>query len=323
MHFNYNPEWYAPRTIEETIGIIKKLKREGADFQYLAGGTDLNVKIRDGALLPENIISISGIARLAGIDHIPAGSGQDDIILREGGTLDLIKTSYLSIGSGTCFSDIKRNLLVLDQCRGLAHAAGQVGSPQIRNIATIGGNVSNASPAGDVATMLTALSTIVITESPSGKLGTHIGSFFKGVGRTVMSADELITKFLIPISEGSQGSGFYKLKKRKAVVLSVVNSGAILVCEQGVFTKAGVSLGAVAVTPLLLDDAEDILIGKSIDAFPELLPRIGEAARDMSRPITDVRATKEYRKEMTKITAERALQRAFDNMMENIDRGRN
>jgi len=176
----------------------------------------------------------------------------------------------------------------------------------------------NASPAADMATMLFAVDTRAVLFSSRGARIIPLKDLFTGVCTTCVKSDELLSYFLLPPPSPYVGTGFYKLKRREALALAVVNSGAMLRSDGKRITDASLSIGAVAVTPLLIDEIKKILPGKKIDEAESCFNEIAELARDQSRPITDVRGSKEYRKEMVRVSALRSLGEAFLSLKRDI-----
>ncbi len=308
MHYDFDPLWYRPETLDEALSILEEFSDEG--LHVLAGGTDLNVRIRNGQSIPERIMDITGIEELSSIS------------LQNGPDVDLPdddERDHVSIGATATMDRIIRSGLIKTHIPVLAKAAGEVGSPLIRNMATIGGNVMNASPAADMSTALLALDAKADLVRSGGKRIISMKDMFMGVCATCVEKNELLSSILIPIPSRFSGAGFFKLKQREALALAIVNSSAMLESDGDVITDARLTVGAVAVTPLLIEDAADILISKTPEQAETYLSEIAELAKKRSRPITDVRGSEEYRREMVRECSLRSLREAFETLKRDIN----
>lgn len=314
MHYDFNPRWYAPTAVEGALEIL----HDNNEVVIIAGGTDLNIRIRDGQLLPRCILDITRIKGFDTISHKEWSS-----VVRLPGMAELNDAfpedrSFMVIGATATMGAICRSALLRSYLPSVVKAAGEIGSPLIRNAATIGGNVMNASPAADMATMLLALDARTVLLAPGSGRVLPLGDLFTGVCRTCIESDELLAYFLLPSPTPYEGTGFYKLKRREALSLAVVNSGARLCSDGKRITDASLSVGAVAVTPLIIDEIKEIMVSKRIDEVEKFFYQVAELARDQARPITDVRGTEEYRKEMVRVSALRSLGEAFLSLKQDI-----
>ena len=215
----------------------------------------------------------------------------------------------IEIGAGVRFADI----IATDLARltpALAQAARTVGSPQIRNTATIGGNIATASPAGDSLPVLAALDAVVKLGSMRGTRMLPISDFITGVKRTVLEPDELILSVKIPVARGSQE--FLKIGKRNAMVIAVANLALVMDRENH---KVNTAIGAVGPKIIRCHEAENFA-AENMDwttyrlADSEVATRFGELCADVAIPIDDHRAPAAYRKHAISVLAERALRRA-------------
>ncbi|MDP6154983.1 MAG: FAD binding domain-containing protein [Candidatus Thermoplasmatota archaeon] len=316
MHYDFNPKWHAPTTVEDALNILDKDKTDTPVI--LAGGTDLTIRIRDGQVVPRSILDIT---RIEGLDTISHKEWISIIILP--GMLELNDSfpedrSFIVIGATATMDGISRSVLLRSYLPSVVKAAGEIGSPLIRNAATIGGNVMNASPAADMATMLLAQDTRAVLLSLGPARILPLNDLFTGVCKTCIESNELLAYFLLRPPSPYVGTGFYKLKRREALALAVVNSGAVLRSDGKRITDASLSIGAVAVTPLLIDEIKKILRGKKIDEAEACFNEVAELARDLSRPISDVRGSEEYRKEMVRVCALRSLGEAFNSLKRDV-----
>lgn len=255
-------------------------------FRFIAGGTDLVVQMRSGKTTAESLVDISRVGELRGIHE-----AKDCVI----------------IGALSTIEDIRRSPLVERRFPALKEAADVFAAWQVRNLATLGGNVCNASPAAD-----TALPLLVYRAKLIAFLGIHqreipIEGFFRGPGKTCLEAGELVGQIILPM-EASGGSAFLKLGKRQASILAVVNVAAYVGTKGGVVTEARLALGSVAPTPVRASKAEEFLVGKP--AVDKNFTQAAALVDEDIKPITDVRAGAKYRVRMAKTLAFRALRLA-------------
>ena len=284
-------EYYEPCTISECLELKKNL---GKAAIYVAGGTDVVPKLKTGALKPGAVISLH---RIKGLDIIDV---RDDGLFL--GALATIRKISLSDALKGEYEVIKE-------------AAGHVSSMQVRNIATIGGNVCNASPSADAVEGLLALDAVCRIQGESGEYEKRLGEFFTGPGTTVLGENELLTGFFIQKPAARTGAAYVKYSIRGDIDISIVGVAAALSPdESGLVKKARILLAAVAPTPLRVPSAEEFLTGKRISE--EVIAKAADIAKNACSPIDDQRASAEYRREMvrvqTRIAIEEALRRCVD-----------
>ena len=275
-------DYYQPQSLKEAYSLMDKA---AGSAKYIAGGTDILWRIRQKAVVPDELISLRGIEGLRGIHH-------------NGG---------LSFGGMTLFRDIERDPAVARDYPALEQAASLLATPQIRNMATIGGNLCNAAPSADAAPPLLVMGAVLVLEGPGGQREVPIEQFFKGPGQTVMSNIEVLTQIRVPKMEPHTGSAFLKVGRLKQDI-ALVNAAALVVMEGKICRKCRVAFGAVAPVPLRLKGAEKIVEGEEIG--PALLDRVAEMAEKEISPISDVRSTDEYRRVMSRILAKEAIKKA-------------
>lgn len=273
-----------PQNINEAL---EMLADDENPKKVLAGGTDLIIELNHGDRLVD-IIDIGGIKELRSIrEH------EDKVI----------------IGSAATFTQIENSEMVLKHCRALAQAASKVGSPQIRNAGTIGGNVANASPAADTVPAIVAMDAEALVASVRGQRNIKITDLLKGIGKTDLAPDEMIVEFSFKKLPGGI-SGFAKLGKRNALAISRISATAIVVPDQdNVIREARVALGAVAPNPFRSSLTESILIGKN------LASGISEDVIDMvAQDVTErlgARASAVYKREAIRGVLYQALEQVF------------
>ncbi|MDB5099764.1 MAG: aldehyde oxidase and xanthine dehydrogenase, middle chain [Cyanobacteria bacterium RYN_339] len=253
-------KFYQPNTLTEALELKARL---GTDAYFLAGGTDLVVLRNRGRVKGEHWIDLSKVPALEGLTE------QDGV---------------LRIGAGT-----KHTALESTRFAALAEAAASVGGPQIRHRGTVGGNVGNASPAGDVSVALLAFDAEVELQNLGGARRMNLADFFLAPGKTAIAADEIITALYLP---ADTRSAWFKLGKREATAISVV-CAAVGVNAQG---KAHIALGSVAPRPTRVPQAEALIADKGLT--PETAREAGRIVSETIVPITDHRATADYRRDV-------------------------
>ncbi len=277
-------DYYQPESLKEAYGLMEKLNGEA---RFIAGGTDVIVRIKQGALHPDALISLRRISALKGL-------GNED---------------GLSMGSMTLFRDIERDPAIARDYPALGEAASVLANPQVRNVATIGGNLCNAAPSADAAPPLMVLEATLTIEGPGGQREVSIEDFFRGPGETCLEHTEVVTRITIPKKRKGTGMAFLKIG-RVAQDIAIANAAALIVVENGVCRKCRLSAGAVAPVPLRLKRIEGIVEGRKIE--PDLLDRVAEMVQEDVSPITDVRSTAQYRKTVSGILVKRAIKEALD-----------
>ncbi|MEM1696310.1 MAG: xanthine dehydrogenase family protein subunit M [Desulfurococcaceae archaeon] len=274
-----------PSTLVEALELLSKLE----DAMILAGGTDLVVDLKIGRYKPTYIIDIGGLKELKFIDD-------NGWVLR--------------IGALTTIQEILESHAVALKTPLIKDVAEKFAYWQIRNIATIGGNLCNASPASDMAVPLLIYNATLRSVSVSGERYTSIEEFFVAPRRTVLRKDELLAEVLIPYRElEGAGTAYAKVGRRRGHDLSVVAVAVALKVDGGVIVDARVALNSVAPRPLRAKSVEERLVGRepSLDTFKEAAEAV---ANDIS-PITDVRAPAEYRLYMSKVLIRELLAEAY------------
>ncbi len=272
-------DYTSPSSLKEALDLLKKYKSKA---RLLSGGTDLIPKMKKRLVTAEVVIDLNRISGLSGIK------------LRKDG---------LHIGGLTRLVEIKESRLVREKAPVLVQAISVMASPPIRNRGTMGGNLSTASPAADTAPPLLVLNASVRLQSARGRRVIPIQEFFQGPQKTVRQPDEILTEVIIPVQKGS--SAFLKLGRRKAFTLSVVSAAAFARVRGGKFEDVRVALGAVAPTPIRGRRVEEALKGK--EANEQNIAQAAELIKGEVKPISDVRASGEYRKEMSVVLTRRVL----------------
>ncbi|MGC8983331.1 MAG: FAD binding domain-containing protein [Desulfurococcaceae archaeon] len=274
-------EYVKARSLAEALELLDKL--EGA--KPLAGGTDLLVDVKIGRLKPRYVVDIGGLKELK--------------YLRDTG-------ESLEIGALTTIQEVLDSPLVEQKARLLWLAAREFAYWQVRNMATIGGNLCNASPAADMAPPLLVYEALLKIASSRGERLVPITEFFLGPRQTVLQKGELLVEVVVPYKK-LEGAGFYyaKIGRRLGHDISVVAVAAAVKLEEGVVADARVALNSVAPRPIRAYSVEKALIGR--EPSVEVIEEVAELVeRDIS-PISDVRAPAEYRLYMSKLLVREAL----------------
>ncbi len=284
-------EYHEPTSLAEAV---EQGARFGAQGRFLAGGTDLIVQMRRGKVRPRHIVSLY---RVPGLDDIDAG-----------GTVTL--------GALVTPRALERHAAFQGRLRALVEGAEVVGGHQIRNVATVGGNIVNASPAADVVPVLLALDATVTCMAPEGERTLPLDDFLVGPGQTARRPGELLTRVRFPALSARAATAFLKAGRRKAMEISVVCVAARLTLDQAGerCIDARIALGAVAPTTWRARVAERLLEGRA--PTQDVLREAGRLAAAECRPISDVRASARYRAHLVETLVPRALARCLGRIRE-------
>ena len=275
-------DYFQPGTVAEAVACLAK---SPGTTKILAGGTDLIIQLREGSVTPDYILDLGHIQDLRGV-------GEAD--------------NCLVIGSMTTFTAIEYNPLVRKYIPMLAQAAGSVGSPQIRNSGTIGGNLANAATAADTVPALLALEARAVLASGRGERQVAIGELLAGINKTHIAKDEILVKFIVPIPAGSTCGTFVKLGRRKALAIARLNLGlTVSLQEEGSISKVTLALGAVGTTAYRVHEVEEYLTGKM--PAPEIFEAAGELVLQVVANKLGSRPTASYKKTIAKAALKRAL----------------
>jgi len=286
-------DYCAPKGLEEALDVFAEY---GERARALAGGTDLILFMEKGRLKPDLVVEIPFCPPFVGVEATD---------------------NHIRIGSRTTMRELETSPLIREKTPILAEAASKVGSLQIRNLATIGGNICTASPAGDTLPALLVLDASVKIVSKKGERIIPLREFFLGPGETILQPDELLTEVIVPIPPYRSGWSFYKLSVRRYMDIAIVNAAALIqVNEDGFITDAKIALGSVAPTPIRAHEAEERLKGNTINDI--LLDEVGKLAQEASSPITDQRGTAEYRRIMVYRLTKRVVRVAYEQAVAQI-----
>ena len=280
-------QFHEPQSVPE----ILTLKAEyGEQAKILAGGTDLIVHLKQGLVSVKHVISIARVNELREIRN---------------------SAGVISIGCCVTITEISESDLIKTTLSAVKEGADNLASILVRNRATIGGNICNASPAADMIPSLLAYGTKVEIASASGTREMELKDFFTGPGKTDLKDDEVILYFKVPVPPEKSGCSYIQLGKRKSQEINIVNVGSFISLNGGGnIETARIALGSVGPTPLRALKAESVLIGNkpSTDLFAKAAVTAGT---EDSSPIDDFRGSAQYRRAMTEVLTKRTLQRAY------------
>lgn len=272
---------------QDTAALLDLVGTVQGELKIVAGCTDFIPAMRSGNWTfgdGLNVIDIRGVNELAGIRR-----DEDRLV----------------IGAGTRLVDVAQSQLVRENAPVLAEAVSQMASPQVRNIATIGGNLCMASPAADTAPPLLCLDAEVTVRSAESEETVPLTRFFLGPGTTRMNPREVLTEIRFPVQQPGESAHRVRLGLRTAFVCSILSAAVRLRWDGKAITAARIAMGAVAPTPVRLKEAEDFLIGS--DGSPTALAEAARKAAAGIAPISDLRASAEYRLAMAETLTRRML----------------
>ncbi len=275
-----NIDYYRPASLPELWEIEGNIP--GARF--IAGGTDILVKIKNRVLAPPALISLRSIAELRGIS-VDNGA---------------------RIGAMTTINELIRHPGLASNYPVLVEAARRLGSVQIRNAATVAGNLCNCSPCADTALPLLVLDARVVLQSPSGSREIPLHAFFIGPGESCIAPGEIMTAVLLDPPASGAKSASYK-KGRVKMDLAIASVAACLTMENGACRKALIAAGSVAPVPLRLRGVEALLESNPLSR--DIAHEAGRIAMETVSPITDIRSTEEYRRHIVGVFVKRAIER--------------
>ncbi len=276
-------EYHQPATVRAAVEILRK--HPGA--KPLAGGTDLVPKMKQRLLEPKHVVNLKKIPELSVVED---------------------RGDAVYIGAAVRLREIEKSETIRRRLPLLSSCVRSIGSVQIRNMGTLGGNVCNASPAADGALGLVALEATVHIAGPGGERQVEAKSFFEGPGLTVLGEDELVTGFTVPVPTEDTGTCFISVG-RTALDISTISIAVALTMDGDRVKDAKVALGSVAPTPIRLADAEKQLKGKTLTE--KLVEDTAMKVSESIKPITDIRGTAEYRREASRGMAVEAITKAW------------
>ena len=275
--------YHAPQSVQECVEILEA--DEGATL--LAGGTDLIPRLKDPDCRATTLVSLRRMPELRGV----------------------IANGRLDIGAATTLSDLLQLAGEHSMPTALREASAIIGSVQIRNAATIGGNICNAAPSADTAPALLALDGCVSVYGRGGTRRMELAQFFKGPGQTVVGQGELVTRIDVPCQLPDWGSCYMRHTPRSRMDLAVTGVAVALQVKGTEIIDARIALGAVAPTPRLCHEAAQRLIGQKPER--QIIEEISKLASMACSPIGDVRASASYRRHLVSVLVKQAVAKAY------------
>jgi carbon-monoxide dehydrogenase medium subunit len=308
-------DYLKPKTLEEALSL---LNQQGKKAKLIAGGTDVIVLIKQKTMAPDILISLRGIP---GLDQI-----------QYNGTL--------RIGALVTHRAIEKSEVIRKEFSALADAADVLGSIQIRNVATIGGNICTAAPSADTATPLLVLGTQVKIKSLKEEKTVPIEEFFTGPGETILKKGEIVTELVMPKPLPHTGSAYWKLQRRLALDLPILGVSTLLSLDKGTIScsdmlctvspissilhtmeqdelvckEVRIALGVAAPTPIRALKAESLLRGKKIS--DELLEEVAETAVKEAQPRDTIRGEAWYRRDMIRVLVKRMVMKSIERVVQ-------
>ncbi len=278
-----NFDYVAPTSLAEAV---QAFGQAGGRARALAGGTDIIDQIRIGRRTPELLIDTKRVPEMMVLEDDGAGG--------------------LRIGAGVPLSRVRDHASVRAAYPALATAAGLVGAIQIQNRATLGGNVGNAAPSGDTIPPLMVLDATVVIAGPRGTREEPVANVFAGPGQLTIQPDECLVEFRVPAPRANTSSYYVRFIPRAEMDIAVVGVGVSMMLNGGGQVEdVSIALASVAPTPVAATAAQDVLRGQTLTR--ELAREAGERAEEATSPISDVRGSADYRRELTKVLTRRAV----------------
>jgi carbon-monoxide dehydrogenase medium subunit len=280
-------QYLAPKTIDEAVKAHSAAK---GSARFLAGGTDLLVQIKSGIKKPNLVIDIKKIVELNSIKEI--------------------SENEFKVGSAVSGANLNRNKKFADLWPGVLEAFRLIGSEQIQGRASLGGNLCNGSPAGDSVPALVAAKCTVTITGPNGSKDIAIEKFHTGPGKTILENGEMLVSINFPKRNLNSADAYLRMTPRTEMDIAVVGCSVNITMDKGLCTDARVSLGAVAPTVLLIEEAAKIMIGTDLNA--DILDKVSKLCSDACNPINDKRGTIDYRTKVAGVLFKRAALIAID-----------
>jgi carbon-monoxide dehydrogenase medium subunit len=279
-------EYLQPKTIPEAIAM---LQQHGDAAKILSGGQSLIPMMKLRLARPGFLIDIN---RISGLSHIK----------EEGG--------YLKIGGLTREAELEASPVVRSKYPIIIDTAHVIADPQVRNLATVGGNLAHGDPANDHPATMIALDAQIVASGPKGERIIPIENFFVSLFTTALQPDEILTEIRIPFLPPRSGGAYFKLERKVGDFATAAVAVQLTLDGQGACQKAGIGLTNVGATPVKARKAEDFLRGKKLD--DATIKQAGQLASDEAEPSADLRGPVEYKKGLVRELAKRALTRALE-----------
>ena len=280
----HSVEYHRPGSLSEACDLLRAL---APDALPLAGGTDIVVDLRRGSRRPRHLVSLCDLAELR------------QISLRDG---------HLRIGALVTPAQLSQSDEVASARPELLDAVGVFGTPQVRNRATIGGNLCTAASCADFSPLLLALEAQIVVVGPEGERVMGLSSFFGDHRKALLEAGEILAEIVLPEKKPSEGAAYQAFGLRASNFITVAGVAAYIRTDEKRCLEARLALGAVAPTPFLVATAGETLVGTELD--DDVLVAAGRAAADAAAPISDIRGSAGHRSELVMALSEKALRTA-------------
>jgi carbon-monoxide dehydrogenase medium subunit len=276
--------------LPDTLQACQQALADGPDIKLVAGGTDLLPQMKTGMLRARKVVDLSALPELKLIEQQPDGS--------------------LRVGAAVSARSLEQSPVVNKNAAGLAEGASVVGSFQIRNLATLGGNLANAAPSADMAPPLLALDAELLIAGPRGQRRVPVADFFLGVRRTQLAPDEVLVEIIIPAPPAGSGGTYVRHTPRRELDIAVVGVASQVTITDGTCRTARIALGAVAPVPLRAKEAEARLEGQALTTA--LIAEAADLAVAAASPISDQRGSAEFRRHLVRVLTRRTLTTALE-----------
>ena len=274
-------EYLRPKTIPEAIAM---LQQHGDAAKILSGGQSLIPMMKLRLARPSILIDIN---RISGLSHVKEEDG------------------YLKIGGLTREAELEASPLVRSKYPILADTTHVIADPQVRNLATVGGNLAHGDPANDHPATMIALGARVVANGPKGERVIPIEKFFLSIFTTALEPDEILTEIRVPIPPARSAGAYLKLERKVGDFATAAVAVQMTFDEQGACQKVGIGLINVGATPVKAQKAEEFLLGKKLD--DDAISQAAQLAADEAQPSADLRGPAEYKKGLVKELAKRAF----------------
>jgi len=274
--------YVAPSSVEEIVQFLAQHREKARPF---CGGTDILVQMRSGVRRPSYLLDVKTAPETRLFEFDPAKG--------------------LRIGAAVPCADVSADPAVRRYYPGLAEAANLIGSVQIRNRASLGGNLANASPAADTVPALIALGAKAVLRSVQGQREVPVEGFVTAPGRTILNADEVITEFVIPPPQRGGADAYLRFVPRNEMDIAVAGVGVFVKMEGQRCVEARIVLGAVGPTQIVASEAMAYLRGRTLNEG--VVSHAAELAAQAASPIDDVRGTREFRRHLVAVLTRRSL----------------
>jgi len=275
-------DFVEPTSVGEACAVLAEDPEGSVVF---AGGTDILVDLKGGTRSFRRLVSLARIEELRAVEIASDGA--------------------LRIGAMTTVNELARDQEVMKRFPGINDAAMSLAAEQVRNQATVAGNLCMAVPSADMAPILLAHGAAMRVVSPAGERSVALREFFVGPRETVLEPAEVVVAIEVPAPAPGTGDASLRQGGRVSLSLPIAAAAAVVVLEAAICRQATVALGAVAPTPIVVPAAGEAAVGKELSE--DVLREVGELAAEAARPIDDLRASKEYRLELVKVLTRRVL----------------